>query len=174
MLFIVLFGWMVPFRDSYTAEANGAVIEIEGGIFAAIGFAMVAAAILAVIRDRDLPTLVCSFWLLGIFVFATFLNWSFTSKTLLPAAPAAMILLSRWRERVGLAEITLSRWIAPILLGPLSLWITWADYRQANTARDAAQPLAMRILAAGLTALFTADTAAAGGLDRVHQQRELR
>ena len=139
VLFIALFGCFVPFRDSYTAEANGGLIKIEGGIFAAIGFAMVAAAIFAVIRDRELTALVCSFWLLGIFVFATFLNWSFTAKTLLPAAPAAMILLGRWRERVGLAEGTLSRWIAPILLGLLSLWITWADYRQANTARAAAR-----------------------------------
>ena len=139
VLFIALFAWLVPFRDSYTADANGSVIKIEGGIFAAIGFAMMTVTILALIRDRELPTLLCAFWLLGIFVFATFFNWSFTSKTLLPAGPPAMILMSRWREGLSLAGTTLSRWVAPILLALISLWIVWADYRQANTARDAAR-----------------------------------
>jgi hypothetical protein len=139
VLFIALFGWLVPFRDSYTAAANGSVIKIEGGILAAVGFAIFATAVLALIKDKGVPTLLCALWLLGIFVFATFLNWSFTSKTLLPAVPAAMILLSRWRERDGIAEKIISRWITPIPFALIALWITWADYRQANTARDAAR-----------------------------------
>ena len=74
----------MPPHDSLTAEANGSLIKMEGGIFAAIGFAIIGSAIGALVRNRQPQTLLCSLWLLGIFIFATFLNWSFTSKTLLP------------------------------------------------------------------------------------------
>ena len=76
-LFVGLFAWLVPpHLKPPTAEANGSLIKMEGGIFAAIGFAIIGSAIGALVRNRQPQTLLC-FGCCGIFIFATFFKLVF-------------------------------------------------------------------------------------------------
>jgi hypothetical protein len=72
---------------------------------------------------------------LGTFVFASLLNWSVNARSVLPMIPAVAILLARRLERAARWKLALPLALA----GMISLWVTGADARSANSARTAAQ-----------------------------------
>jgi 4-amino-4-deoxy-L-arabinose transferase-like glycosyltransferase len=90
---------------------------------------------------RDADSLLLFLWTTGTFIFASYLNWSMNGRSILPVVPASGILLAR---RIGRLKMTggdkkIGRFL--LLLAPaliISLAVTWADYRLANTARSAA------------------------------------
>ncbi|MEY2492772.1 MAG: hypothetical protein QOH24_1723 [Verrucomicrobiota bacterium] len=111
-------------------------VIVEGGIFVAIGLGVLALAGLELWQKRDAASLLLLLWITGTFGFATFLNWSVTARTMLPMAPAVAILMVRrfvdgrrfsWKMAT---QITLA--------AAVSLAIAFADYRAANSAREAA------------------------------------
>jgi hypothetical protein len=75
-----------------------------------------------------------SLWVIGTFFFAAIVNWSITSRTLLPMAPAVMILLVRRFNASG-ASIGRTPWWPLLPAALISLLVTTADYKFANTAR---------------------------------------
>jgi 4-amino-4-deoxy-L-arabinose transferase-like glycosyltransferase len=106
---------------------------------------LLAAADLA--RRRSADAVLLALWLAGVWVFATFVNWTITARVILPAAPAAAILLVRAiaDRRRGRAPV---RWRAVLL--PLaaalavSLAVADADQRLAAAARTAAREVSER------------------------------
>src|SRR6184192_3835044 len=93
-------------------------------------------------------------WVCGTFFFATMMNWSITARTILPMAPAVVILLIRRfkNSAVVAAAVTGGRGLPilplrtaaatwwPLLPAALvSLLVTAADYKLADTARFAAK-----------------------------------
>jgi len=81
-------------------------------------------------------------WIVGTFVFASFVNWTINSRSVLPMIPAVAILLCR---QIDSASIISARWriarnALPLgITAVLSLWITWADTDLANSGRAAAE-----------------------------------
>ena len=64
-------------------------------VFAAAGLGLMALAALDLWTRRDAASLLLALWVAGIFVFATFLNWTVNVRSILPLLPAASILIAR-------------------------------------------------------------------------------
>jgi 4-amino-4-deoxy-L-arabinose transferase-like glycosyltransferase len=64
-------------------------------LFATIGVGILALAVTDVAQRRTADSVLLSLWVIGTFFFAAIMNWSITARTLLPMAPAVMILLLR-------------------------------------------------------------------------------
>ncbi len=136
-----------------TLRTDVIAVTAEGALFATIGIGILALAVADVVQRKTADSLLLSLWVFGTFVFATMMNWSITSRTLLPMAPAVVILLIR-RFKVspvvavavtggrGLPILPLRTAAAtwwPLLPAALvSLLITTADYKFADTAHLAA------------------------------------
>jgi 4-amino-4-deoxy-L-arabinose transferase-like glycosyltransferase len=117
-------------------ESAAAPVWFEGGIFATIGVGILAMAVADLARRRSLDALLLLLWIGGTFFFSTFLNWSVTSRTLLPAAPAVAILVMRLaEERRTLRATTYS--LAAAAICPMLIAIS--DYRDAQCERVAAR-----------------------------------
>jgi len=99
-------------------------------------------------RHRNADSFLLFLWVGGIFVFGTFVNWTVSGRALLPIAPPVAILIAR---RVGAAsntELAQQKWwwyapLAPTLV--VALCAMWADYRLANSQREAAEYFAPMI-----------------------------
>src|SRR4029077_10652084 len=70
-------------------------VTVEGALFATIGIGILALAVSDLIQQKTADSLLLSLWVFGTFFFATTMNWSITSRTILPMAPAVVILLIR-------------------------------------------------------------------------------
>lgn len=122
---------------------NAMAVRVEGGIFAGMGAGVVALIFLDFFRARDADSLLLGLWILGTLGFATFLNWSITARTILPAAPAVAILTVR---RFGPLVLPSPRMKYGRLgcAAAISLLVAFADYRQTATARTAARHFRQR------------------------------
>jgi 4-amino-4-deoxy-L-arabinose transferase-like glycosyltransferase len=137
-----------------TSRTGVIAVTSEGALFATIGFGILALAVADFVQQKTADSLLLSLWVLGTFFFATMMNWSITSRTLLPMAPAVVILLIRQfkTSAVVAATVTGGRGLPilplrtaaatwwPVLPAALvSLLITMADYKLAETARLASK-----------------------------------
>jgi 4-amino-4-deoxy-L-arabinose transferase-like glycosyltransferase len=105
------------------------------------GVCCVSLMIMDFVRQKNAKSLLLILWTMGTFFFAVFLNWTINGRSLLPLVPASGILLVRQLSRQEgtdyqkrFARLLLP--LAPALI--ITLLVTWADYRLANTTRDAA------------------------------------
>jgi 4-amino-4-deoxy-L-arabinose transferase-like glycosyltransferase len=119
-------------------------------LFGAVGLQWLVLAGVELHRDRSAEAWLLGLWLSEVFVFAAFLNWSTSARAVLPAAPAAAILLARRLASSSLASARppTARWavaLAPALA--VALTVAWADARLAETARTAARDLVHRYAA---------------------------
>ena len=133
------------FGRSLSSQVGTVAVTIEGALFAvtAVGILVLAWADLAQRKTSDSLLLFC--WVVGIFVFATFMNWSITARTFLPIAPALAILLVRKLDLVRLErKIDISVWWPLLPAALVSVLLAVADYNLANTARTASSQLQQR------------------------------
>ena len=137
-----------------TSRTDVLAVTAEGALFATIGIGILALAMADVVQRKTAESLLLSLWVFGTFFFATMMNWSITARTLLPMAPAVVILLIRRfkTSTVVAAAVTGGRGL-PILplrtaaatcwpllpAAVVSLLITTADYKLADTARLASK-----------------------------------
>lgn len=117
-------------------------IWIEGGAFVTIGLCFLLIAAAHLLDQRNAEVAFFLLWIFGTFFFATFLNWSVTSRTLLPIAPALAILTVRYFERPQ--KIGMSKFVSIVLAAVASLILAIADYREANCSRSTAEVLGQR------------------------------
>lgn len=136
----VLFRFAFPPGNQF--DGNYPFVLVEGGIFIAAAWIVFALGVWQLWRRRDAASLLLILWILGAFAFSTFLNWSVTARTMLPAAPAVAILIARFTPHGP----TLSARIvtAIIVAAAVSLGVTLADYRVANTAQEASRQFQKR------------------------------
>lgn len=127
---------------------------IQSALFCLAGLMMVCLPIMDVARRRDVASLLLLLWIGGTFVFAACFNWTINVRSVLPAAPAAAIVVVRRLELGGPAPIDLRsalvRYAVPLTAGLcLSLLLCWADYRSAKVDWLAADQVADRYAPAG-------------------------
>jgi len=119
------------------------LMPLEAAAFLVSGIYVAILGAIDLYRRRDAESLLLAMWVAGTFVFATFMNWTLTSRTILPLAPAVAI----WGVRAADRPLRASKFAANriglaviVLLGlALSLAVAAADASWANSARQAAR-----------------------------------
>jgi Dolichyl-phosphate-mannose-protein mannosyltransferase len=117
------------------------LVGVQLTLFIAAGFSVMALAAADTWKRKDADSLLLMLWIFGTFFFTGFVNWTINARSVLPLIPAAGILLAR---RVDALPTPSIRWRAAMLAMPLalagavSLWLTWADTKLADSARTAA------------------------------------
>jgi 4-amino-4-deoxy-L-arabinose transferase-like glycosyltransferase len=116
---------------------------LQIALFMAAGLHLLVLAAVELRRRRDAVAVALTFWILGVILFSTVLNWAVNARSLLPIVPAAAILLMRRLERDDSPRVGWGRLLWP--LAP-SLALGWcvaaADFKLANSARRAARVIA--------------------------------
>ncbi len=161
----VLFVALIPFISRvdalerllyYTRQDQldwGYVAQVS--LFVTGGLGLLALAARDFMARREAGSLLLLLWVLGTFVFATFVNWTNNGRSNLPMIPAAGILVARaMEERYGArkGQKGAVRWAfyAPLLPAlVLSLMVSHADYGLANSARSVAYRMKSRYMDRG-------------------------
>ena len=154
-LVIAAFGTMVAMLACYyffvapspklISDHNRTAVLIEAAIFATIGLGVIVLALRDLTESRSTDSILLTLWLLGALYFATFCNWSITSRTILPVVPVASILLvRRFTPAAGPFPNGMLRHWRVFAAAIVSLAVATADCRQANSARDAADSFQRR------------------------------
>ena len=107
-------------------------------LFTAAGLQVLVLVVLDLIHRRDESSCLLACWILGTFVFTTYINWSVTARTILPMAPALGIVLAR-RIDHGSGAAAWKRICALGATGLLSIAVARSDTLWANSVRDAVQ-----------------------------------
>ncbi len=131
------------------SDAGGArwLVVAHVSIFGLAGAGLVLLAAREPLRERSPEAILLALWLLGVWFFCSFTNWTPTARAVLPMAPAAGILLARALERrSGGRSVDADPWLAlPLLAGlGLALAVAYGDLRSAGSAREAAEALVER------------------------------
>lgn len=127
------------FRLDFVADGKLRWLHIlQMTLFVAAGLHLLILVCVELFQRRDAVTALLFCWVIGTFVFVTFVNWTVNGRTILPMIPAAALLIARRLDtltpRVGEAAVWAP--LGPALL--LALAIGWGDYALANTQRRAA------------------------------------
>jgi 4-amino-4-deoxy-L-arabinose transferase-like glycosyltransferase len=121
-------------------------------VFCIVGAALLWFCCMDVAGRQDHVSIFLCIWVLGTFVFASFLNWTMSARALLPLAPAMGILVSR-RMKTGAVKKP-----ALVIFATFSILISYvlvcADYSLANISRKAAQDIMTRYSAKNRTVWF--------------------
>jgi len=130
---------------------------VQSTLFVIGGMHVLLLAVSNFWQHRSSSSLLLLLWILGIFVFATGLNWTLNGRSILPMLPAVGILIARRLEE-QLTPATAGRhWrsLWPLLPATaLSLLLVKADSDLAATGRDAAANLCARYLGPANTLWF--------------------
>lgn len=122
---------------------------LQAGFMAAAGVSILSLAFEDLYRHRNAESLLLALWVLGIFLFTAFLNWTVSARNVLTLIPPAGILLARKLEKTGAAGWSFPKWAPAASLIPsavLAILVAMADTSLASTARRAAAeiPTALR------------------------------
>jgi 4-amino-4-deoxy-L-arabinose transferase-like glycosyltransferase len=153
-IFLALLPLFYGIARGFTLKTSVIAVTAEGALFATIGIGILLLAVADVVQQKTADSLLLSLWVFGTFVFATMMNWSITSRTLLPMAPAVAILLIRRFKISTVVGVSVNRgrgmpilplrtaaatWWPLLPAALVSLLITTADYKLADTARLASR-----------------------------------
>lgn len=108
------------------------------------GLGLVALACADLYRHQDADSLLLGLWVLGIFIFAGFINWAVNGRTILPMIPAVGVLLARRLDHLNKIGRRPRLWGSTWPLAAaacVAMLVCWADYSFAGTARTAASEI---------------------------------
>jgi len=115
---------------------------IQIGLMTVAGAGILGLTAADFLKCRNAESLLLLLWVLGTFIFATFINWTINARSILPMTPAVGILLMRRIDQYNnkaSRQIETWRVAYPLILTALiAMLVCWADYTWANTARAAA------------------------------------
>jgi hypothetical protein len=124
-------------------------------VFCFIGATILWLCCMDMVNHRDRTSIFLCVWILGTFIFASFLNWTISARSILPLAPAAGILLDR---RIRLLNNGAIKKPALVIFMTFSIVVSYvlacADYSLANIPRKAAREIMARYTAQGRTIWF--------------------
>jgi 4-amino-4-deoxy-L-arabinose transferase-like glycosyltransferase len=110
-------------------------------LFVLAGLHILILAVTDLMRNKSASSCLLFFWLIGTFVFSSYINWTVNARTIYPMLPVATILVIR---RMNYLNIDLSTLIHRQVLYPLvpavllSFLVAWADASLANSQRSVA------------------------------------
>jgi 4-amino-4-deoxy-L-arabinose transferase-like glycosyltransferase len=143
MFILIYFGEIgeFPLKD---AEGVRWSLIIQLGLTAASGVIILFLAGIDFFKSRDADSLLLGLWVIGIFIFAGFINWTINVRGMLLLVPPAAVLLMRQISRRSKAGYKTGVWRISLPLIPaaiIAVSVTWADYSWAGTARKAAEAI---------------------------------
>jgi 4-amino-4-deoxy-L-arabinose transferase-like glycosyltransferase len=133
------------------------IMFLQGAVFIAAGIQVIALASIDFWTRRDAPSLLLALWVIGIFVFATRVNWTINGRSFMPMLPAVGILVARRFEQWQIQFPRSWDWqlrCAALGAGALCLFLAVADSSMANQARSAARNLCAKYLQPGRSLWF--------------------
>lgn len=133
------------------------VLSLQLALFVAGGMGALALAFADWRRNRDPNSVLLLLWVLGTWVFASFVNWTVNARSVLPMIPAVAILLARRLETLGsfAGKLRMAKLVVPLVVSAaVALWVTWADASLANSARKAAQYVRDHLSKPGINVSF--------------------
>ena len=121
------------------------VAQLPFFVFAGCSFIFIVVSDFS--RKRDSDSLLLFLWVMGIFAFTVFVNWSVNARSILPIAPVAGILVMRHLKQSSKSDVNGKVGLyAPIILSLLTaLIVASADYSLAQSARTAAHSIHEKI-----------------------------
>lgn len=120
------------------------LINAHAIVFSLLGAASLCMAAIELANIRDRLARLLGLWVLGVFVFASLINWTTNARSVLPMGPALVILALRARRFARPAFFDF-RIAAPLgISAMLSLILATADLQIANASRDAANLIQAR------------------------------
>jgi 4-amino-4-deoxy-L-arabinose transferase-like glycosyltransferase len=135
------------------AHQHWTSLSVQAALFVLSGLSIIAAAWADWRRNRDADSFLLFAWLMGTFVFATYINWAINARSVLPLIPAAGILVARrWErnERRSVAAIV----AALVLAGSVSVWVSSGDAALADSEKAAALKIRDSVGSTGGRVLF--------------------
>ena len=133
------------------------VLGLQMALFIAGGMGALALAFADWRRRRDANSVLLLLWVIGTWVFASFVNWTVNARSVLPMIPAVAILLARRLEAPGAfaGKLRMARVVVPLAVSAaVALWVTWADDGFANSGRKAAQYVRDHLSKPGINVSF--------------------
>lgn len=122
-------------------------LVIQFGLFIVAGVHILALAVADLWKHRDASSLMLFLWILGTFLFASFVNWTVNARTIFPMIPVAGILVMRRFDLRAKVQQMPSGWCLVLPLIPaacIALSVTWADHSLAVCQRSAARMIHAR------------------------------
>jgi 4-amino-4-deoxy-L-arabinose transferase-like glycosyltransferase len=129
-----------PSPGTRDAAALRWVFPLHAVIFLLVSAHLIALAVWELAR-RDADGVLLCLWFGGTLLFAALGNWTITSRTMVPlAAPAGILLVRRLevRRRLQAVLVPTGLKVALSLGAAVTLSVAWADYTMAKSARLAA------------------------------------
>jgi len=149
------------FSLKVTLNENWSFIhEVQLFVLVFAGVGVIGLAVADYKRHRTPDSALLALWVLGTWVFATFLNWSNNGRSNLVLAPAVGILIVRRlasQRESGSQPGRIARHVALAAAAAVALGAVWSDFRWANDVREAANVLARKHAHAGRITYANAD-----------------
>lgn len=115
--------------------------------FTLSGICLVFAALKEINKGFSHDSIFLLLWFFGIFIFASYLNWTINARSFILIVPVMGILLSRRLEKWGIRESKTKRHISYSMIGIaglIAVATVYADFIWAGTARTAAKEITMK------------------------------
>lgn len=111
-------------------------------LMAVAGGCLLAIAVVDFCKCRDAKSMLLLLWVIGTFIFVTFINWAVNARGILPMVPATGILIMRQIDRLSKGKQRVAIWrqswpLVPALI--VTMLVCFADYSWANTSRYASE-----------------------------------
>lgn len=122
-----------------TGVRYGFLIQLSLFILAGIHVLILAAADL--LENRNSSSLLLFLWVIGVFLFTSYLNWTISGRNILPMLPAAAVLVFRRMSRPGKESKKFPTHLPrmPLILAAMiTFLVAWADFSLASAQRSAA------------------------------------
>jgi hypothetical protein len=136
---IYLFSPSIDIYRAITAERTRLIVLAHQGVFATIGFGVLALAGADLWRRRDPIALLLALWVLGVYVFTAAINWTANVRSILPAVPAVAILIARAIERAEVGLPTAKVAVPVFATAVIAFAVAYADERLAGASRTGAE-----------------------------------
>jgi 4-amino-4-deoxy-L-arabinose transferase-like glycosyltransferase len=139
---VALSPWLLPLLGIRLGQAGAGGYWLPAQLWMMVlgGCALIALCVSDLRRRGGADAVLLAAWVLGTFVFAGFVNWTTSSRAVLPMVPAVAILLLRRMQDVG-GSPPVYRAAALAACATVSLSVSCADYHWANEVRSAARKL---------------------------------
>lgn len=129
----------VPGRFMPSVGPLDDVSRVQLALCCTAGLVVFALVVCDLRSHRDAPSYVLALWIMGTFVFATYLNWSANVRSFLPIAPAAGLLIARRiasPATPSAARLRTAQVGGLVLSASVAFGVAAADYVWSNSIRN--------------------------------------